>query len=647
MRLTKITLKNWLCYRGDTELVLEAKPYAIVARHPNDVEQSNWLGKTSLLESIVFALFGAHRHRTEDEWITTGEKAGSVSLEFDNGVRVLRTRERKGTTKLWCFEGAASSYQLEAQLAIKRIVGLDEADFHATCYFKQRDMGRLVNAKPEARMAIVGGWLQLAPLVAAEEYVIGKVAEFAQRRAEVERALLLQEEIVKQNLGGAASVAELTDWETQIESTIDEQEAIVGRHQDAVARNAALLAGRENKARYDDLVERGKALRAEIDAAPAPAMLTAETSRLQENRDKLWGQVESLRASFEQKRVVARGEFDGACPVAKIVCPAKAKINEMRTENANDLRDIRTRLDAAHTAFDKASADHKTAEALSQERDRKEAHLESLRGQARFLQPSVRAAEAGGEPVPVEQAEAALREAQAGLVQSKTDALSIRKGLEAVDKATASIEKLRVLLGEVDAELTVHRAATVILGKQGAQRRLAEGALADIEIGANGMLRECGIGLSVAMSWSREGTGLARACDRCGAPYPASAKVRECPRCSAPRGANQINKLEVDISNRSGAAEDLAGAALQLAASAWLRGVRLSAWAVAMLDEPFGALDGSNRRALSQHLAGMLAGRYGFEQSFVIAHHTGALDALPGRIEITGDGVNSVARVVA
>ena len=101
----------------------------------------------------------------------------------------------------------------------------------------------------------------------------------------------------------------------------------------------------------------------------------------------------------------------------------------------------------------------------------------------------------------------------------------------------------------------------------------------------------------------------------------------------AERGPNVAAKLVIDLSNRSGAAEDLAGMAVGLAASQWLRSKRASAWSAAYIDEPFGALDAHNKRALSNHVATML--RRSFASAFVVAHDREILDAMPGRVVIS------------
>ncbi len=83
-------MTNFACYRGEHVLGLEAKTYAIVARKHDDPERSNFLGKSSLMEAIYFALYGEHRHRFEDDWITRG--AGLWKHKTDIGDAVKHQR---------------------------------------------------------------------------------------------------------------------------------------------------------------------------------------------------------------------------------------------------------------------------------------------------------------------------------------------------------------------------------------------------------------------------------------------------------------------------------------------------------------------------------------------------------------------------
>jgi DNA repair exonuclease SbcCD ATPase subunit len=116
-----------------------------------------------------------------------------------------------------------------------------------------------------------------------------------------------------------------------------------------------------------------------------------------------------------------------------------------------------------------------------------------------------------------------------------------------------------------------------------------------------------------------------------------------CGKCGAAREHKSDGKLHLALSDRSGAAEDLGGLAFQLAAARWLRSRRGSPWSVVVLDEPFGALDEHNRRALATSLTGLIGD--GFEQAFVVAHDRRTLDAMPNRILVRAHAKHSTVEL--
>jgi hypothetical protein len=99
------------------------------------------------------------------------------------------------------------------------------------------------------------------------------------------------------------------------------------------------------------------------------------------------------------------------------------------------------------------------------------------------------------------------------------------------------------------------------------------------------------VDLSVSVRWGRESsTQLSPTCEECGR-EGITGNAKNCPACKAIRQPKVSEKLDVELSDRSGAAEDLGGLALQIAASAWLRERRGARFATVLVDEPFGSLD--------------------------------------------------------
>lgn len=647
MRIAEIEFYNWLCFRGEHTLKLEAKSYGIFARREDNPEASNWNGKTAVLEGINFALHGSHRWRTEDEWITRGEPDGQVRLVLDDGTVITRSRTRgKRTTLTFVGPGAqAGALQDEAQLLVAQTIGMDEADFLNTCYFQQRQMAHLVLAEPSKRMEIVSGWLRLGPLERCYDDVAQQASQLADEVGKIEAQLVTLEGFKQNALAGDTHVA-------IAKAAMAGEDAVIiakAKYDEASARlheNADLLAAQRVVADFESLVREGKALRAEVEAVDEAA-LKATHDKTRAKELELNTRLRSAQTAERSARELSQGNFDGKCPVAGILCPAKDDINQDRKRGLKvyqEAKDLVAELDEPILAVRRAE---QSARAALQEHERKVARLEALRKQAMGMEGAYEQAKAKSKPENQAELREEVDQLQRKWNEAKDAHTQARNRHERLEQIATQEVEMDKRLHELRGKVATMREAMLVFGKQGAQRRVAEGALGDIEEDANASLRESGMDLSISVQWSREGSSPSRACDACGAPFPASTKVKVCSRCHAARGLQQVNKLDFVLSDKSGAAEDLAGVNFKLAASAWLRRERGILWETALLDEPYGQLDAHNRKALGRHLAGLLAGRYGFTQAFVVAHSSDVLEALPGRIEVIGGPNGSKVRVIA
>ena len=648
--IAQLGMRNWCCFKGQQTLKLTPTFYAVVAEGPVNPDESNWLGKSATLAAIDWCLWGRKPEhvRTKGDLITWGEKSMEVALDLSDGHVIKRTLGSSTPEKLYLFEPGKSPEQAlmgdEAQLAIARVLGLSKEDF-LLCYVTQGAMARMVHMDPGPRMDVVGSWIGLGPLEACEDDAAAVLGEFSKRI-----------DAKRREKDAALAVIAAADPEATSALTLDARIlTVVGGIEEHERQLAHLRFAREKErereqlasdaVRYDAIVREGSELAKSLTSVTLGALVKDEQAA-GITAGAAGREHDRVRDRTSARFVVAAGRFDGTCPLAGKACPAPEFVTRETSANVTqrdaDQRELEQR-ERVRTA--RAEEHHQAREAVRL-RQHAEQRLRDLREEARRLKPQKEKFEAlGGARAPthdmsaISNAEVELervRRHHAVLVGASKQIEAKQKQVAAIDGELAQLEQAARIAG----------AAATIFGKGGAQRRMAEGALGDMEERANAdVLGAAGIALQVGVVWSRETQGLAAACGQCGAAFPASRRVRQCERCGAERGPQMQNRLEIEPSARSGAADDLAGFAFQIGASAWLREDRIAGWGVCMLDEPLGQCDVANRKLISAHLPGILA-RAGFGQGLVIAHHASILDALPGRIRIVSDGKHSTASVV-
>ncbi len=657
----KQTLRNFGPFRGEHELLLGPGVHAIVARREDDPSSSNWAGKSTVAWATPFANYGVKMPawRTEDDWVTKGEPDGYVQNEYSCGLVVKRSRVVGSATRLAVTTASGATLTGdEAEKAIQEAVGMTREDYFATCYFGQKKLSHLVTCKAADRMEIVSGWFRLGALEDCYGILQRDFDVVAKNREELSAS-------IQGNAARLADVAAEAGFPADDGATLD-YIGIVNAH---VTKEEALLAGE-----IALVEEQSIALTSELDRllvwrkAHSDA---AECARVVEEGKSLAATVtKEIVASLVEKKKqasaavhacakdcadaerekkdaakLAAGRFDGVCPLAGIQCPATAEINAPREQNAARLKAAEEVWAEARTKLNIASAIETDDARKLREAEQRMAKLLDLRARRDALYPQVTYIREHGDPPALAELQQKTRETTEELTRLKgrLNSIGVASGKACALAAAIKLSRKEHAAQEQQADRI--RRAMAVFGRHGAQRVVAERGLAAIVRGANGLLSAGGIALSIDAAWAREADGLAAACDACGYAFPATQKVKSCARCGAARGPKLVQKLELNLSDRSGAAEDLGGMAFQLAAAAWLRADRESAWSVATIDEPLGALDEANRRAFLPVLSTMLSGEYGFAQSFVIAHHPGAMDALPHRIEIVAGSTKGSSRV--
>lgn len=642
MYLTKLTVENWLPFRGIQTIELGPTCYGIIAEVVGQSGRSNWSGKTSLLEAIPFALFGTHRKRTEDEWIHGTEQRGSVRLEFDTGLVITRSRVRGGSTIVEVRARDGSVYrQSSAQQAIERELVMGRQDFYTTCFFKQKDIAALVYADPATRAAEFSAWLRLGKLEASHATVGAEIGALQEKRVRATLRLTGVRDAVER-LGVEPPITQdaIIEWKALLEDTRpglqEAMDAALTIHKDAFeacvveARRVAVLATHARNAVRCVELRNELAACSVSDASLQVAVGECNVARV--NAEAARASLANAKAEMDRTAALCRGEFDGVCPVNEAQCPVAASIRasneaskaihvrakERVTTLANQYRVVKEGLESSKATEARLRSQIARAVACTSQLDRL---LES--GQPRSSEPS-RLAEL----------EKDRDRAHDRFLFARDAVTATATKIDALGEHAREMQSLEEDIAELDRELVVRRAAHHIFGRNGAQRIIAEAAIETIVRGGNEMLAQAGVDLSFGMTWAREGKGLASVCQECGSGFPTSVKIKACTRCGADRGAKIVEKSEITFSQCSGAAEDMVGGVLRLSAGRWFRRTRGCSWGFVAIDEPFGALDEANREAYAGLLAAVLRPENGFGQSFIVAHHQDVLSALPGSIRV-------------
>lgn len=615
-----IQLLNWGPFEGEHRIELEADTYAVVARDEADPRRSNWIGKSRLLSAIPYALYGVRPERTEDDCITLDAPAMMVRIELSTGSVIERGRKRGKATKVVASDLLNPNWQAEsdgATLAAEGWVGLDRGDFFSTSFFRQKQIAKLLTMDPSERGPLFFGWIGLERADACIERA-RKSVEIASSRVESLTAELGRLELSIRDLTEQAGY---DSYKPALEGSIAELEAA----QKETERTLSSIAATEAAIAFASLNERGKAGRKQLDMLDSEEKLVQRKSVAEEARAELDKGIGAVQEDRARACSIASGTFAGSCPVTGGECPVadeiRAKVPEAEArvvELDGSLAELETKRQTEHGKAVRAAADIHERKAL-------ELTLGGMRQRARELKAAAGDAAVPEEPPDGEVLRDRLKSTAEALAGARRDLAELEKLEKKRVDAAAQLEEAKL------EEATAGASALVF---ERARRSVAKKSLEEIELAATTLLSDAGVPLAVAIRWELEGSGLASYCDACGVGYAISKKVKQCARCGAARGPKTIDRLDIVTSEVSGAAEDLGGLSVQLAAAAWLRGRRGSAWTAGFIDEPFGALDEANRKAVSSHLAAALRGRYGFEQALVVAHQRDALAGLKRRIEV-------------
>lgn len=156
MILKKLKLENFIIYSFVDLDFSNVSLATIVGRHSSDRRRSNGSGKTALLESIRFALYGECRSSTKNKIIKSGEKSCLVFLECEVGSKILsiwRSVNSDGISSCKInIDGRFAGDKVRvANESIQSLLGIDVDLFDSIYFFKQGDQFGFAEKSPSER----------------------------------------------------------------------------------------------------------------------------------------------------------------------------------------------------------------------------------------------------------------------------------------------------------------------------------------------------------------------------------------------------------------------------------------------------------------------------------------------------------------
>jgi DNA repair exonuclease SbcCD ATPase subunit len=229
MKINNIKINNFYSFQ-EAELAFDQYSGLVMIEGKNkDTGGSNGSGKSSLIEAVVWGLFGKTiRKSTEEAMINFGSKKNcKVELVINDKVRIIRTR-RPTFLEFWVGEDNRTQESVTAtQEKIEQHLNTNYKLFLASMVFGQNNTLDFVSATPEEKRTIIKNFLNLEELFDKRESIKQKKSVYA---TEIKSLDSLSAEYADMHVKANKKIAEIVAGEEKFLADNSVTEEMLSKH---------------------------------------------------------------------------------------------------------------------------------------------------------------------------------------------------------------------------------------------------------------------------------------------------------------------------------------------------------------------------------------------------------------------------------
>ncbi len=217
MKVNKIEINNFYSIKDMTLDFDQFKGLVLLEGNNVDVGGSNGSGKSSILDAVVWGLFGRTVRKSTEEALVNNQtkKKLSVTVHLEGGTVITRSKRPTKLTFIYRGEDRTQDKALETQREIERLLDVNYKVFLASTVFGQENNVDFISSSADDKRTIIRNFLDLESIFGLRETVKFLKSQYSQERKATSAVIA---SLTKQVSGLDKKIEEATTLKASAES---------------------------------------------------------------------------------------------------------------------------------------------------------------------------------------------------------------------------------------------------------------------------------------------------------------------------------------------------------------------------------------------------------------------------------------------